>query len=144
MSIWVDGVLLPVVDSAFLTGFVIVNSLLGHESICKELTKFGGVFIRRNKSPSEVFLFTKMFSLTSSFNINSIETLSMLEASLLDRYSGVDVRNFFFSFIRSMAHKIFGLNQEDISVFSPFFSKSLAIDNFSKAVLISFSVAPET
>ena len=90
MSIWVD--------SAFLTGFVIVNSLLGHESICKELTKFGGVFIRLNKSPSEVFLFTKMFSLTSSFSINSIETLSMLEASLLDRYSGVDVREFLFFF----------------------------------------------
>ena len=80
MSTWVDGVLLSVVDSTLLTGFVIVNSLLGHESVSKELTKFGGVFIRRNESPSEVFLFTKMFSLTSLFNINSIETLSMLEA----------------------------------------------------------------
>ena len=38
-----DGVLLSVVDSELLTGFIIVNSLLGHESVCKEFTKFGGV-----------------------------------------------------------------------------------------------------
>ena len=85
MSTWADGVLLSVIDSVLLTGFVIVNSLLGHESVCKEFTKFGGVFIRRNEPPSEVFLLIKTFSLTSSFNINSIETLSMLEASVLDR-----------------------------------------------------------
>ena len=85
MSTWVDRVLLSAVDSALLTGFVIVNSLLGHESVYKEFTKFGGVFIRPNESPSEVILFTKTFSLTSSFNINSTETLSMLEASVLNR-----------------------------------------------------------
>ena len=73
------------VDFALLTGFIIVNLLLRHESVCKEFTTFGGVFIRRNESPSEVFLLTKTVSLTSSFNINSIETLSMLEASVLDR-----------------------------------------------------------
>ena len=56
MSTWLDGVLLSAFDSALLTGFKIVNSLLGHESICKEFTKFGGVFIRRNESPSEYSL----------------------------------------------------------------------------------------
>ena len=85
MSAWVDGVLLSAVDSSQLTDSVIVNSLLEHESECKEFTKFWGVFIRRNESPSDVFLFTKTFSLTSSFNISSIETLSMLEASVLNR-----------------------------------------------------------
>ena len=85
MSAWVDGVLLSAVDSALLTDSVNVNSLLGHESACKDFTKFGGVFIRQNESPSDVFLFTTTFSLTSSFNISSIEILSMLEASVLDR-----------------------------------------------------------
>ena len=33
MSAWVDGVLLSAVDSALLTDSVIVNSLLGHESV---------------------------------------------------------------------------------------------------------------
>ena len=79
MSAWTDGVLLSAVDSALLTDSVIVNSLLGHESVCKEFNKFGGVFIRRNRSPSDVFLFTTTFSLTSSFNIRSMEILSMLE-----------------------------------------------------------------
>ena len=64
MFTWVDGVLLSAADSALLTGFIIVNSLLGHESVYKKFTKFGGVFIRQNESPSDVFLFTKMFSLT--------------------------------------------------------------------------------
>ena len=64
MSAWVDGVLLSAVDSALLTDSVIVNSLLGHESVCKGFTKFGGVFIQRNES-SDVFLFTTTFSLTS-------------------------------------------------------------------------------
>ena len=45
MSTWVDGVLLSVVHSALLTGIVIINSLLGHESVYKEFPKFGGVFI---------------------------------------------------------------------------------------------------
>ena len=85
MSTWVDGVLLSVVHSALLTGIVIINSLLGHESVYKEFPKFGGVFIWRNEFPIEVFLFTKTFSLTSSFNIDSIETLSMLEAFILYR-----------------------------------------------------------
>ena len=85
MSAWVDGVLLSAVDSALLTDSVNFNSLVGDESVCKEFTKFGGVFIRRNESPSGVFLFTKTFSLTSSFNISTRETLSMLEASVLDR-----------------------------------------------------------
>ena len=85
MSAWVDGILLLAVDSAVLTDSVIVNSLLRHESVCKGFTKFGGVFIRRNESPSDVFLFTTTFSLTSSFNISSIEILSMLEASIPDR-----------------------------------------------------------
>ena len=83
----VDGVLLSAVDSSLLPGSVIVNSLLEHESECKEFTKFCGVFIRRNESPSDVILFTKMFCLTSSFNISSIVTLQMLEASVLDRYT---------------------------------------------------------
>ena len=81
MSAWIDGVLLSAVGSALLPDSVIVNSLLGHESICKEFTQFGGVFIRQNESPSDVFLFTTTFSLTSSFNISSIEILTMLEAS---------------------------------------------------------------
>ena len=85
MSAWVDGVLLLAVDSSLLTDSVIVNSLLEHEPECKEFAKFCGVFIRRNESLSDVFLFTKTFSLTSSFYISSIETLSMLEASILDR-----------------------------------------------------------
>ena len=87
MSAWGDGVLLSAVDSSLLPGSVIVNSLLEHESDCREFTKFCGVFIRRNESPSDVILFTKMFCLTSSFNISPIVTLSMLEASVLDRYS---------------------------------------------------------
>ena len=33
MSAWVDGELLSAVDSALLTDSVIVNSLLGHESV---------------------------------------------------------------------------------------------------------------
>ena len=65
MSAWVDGVLLSAVDFALLTDSVTVNSLLGHESVCKEFTKFGGVFVRQNESPSDVFLFTITFSLTS-------------------------------------------------------------------------------
>ena len=85
MSAWVDGVLLSAVDSSPLTDSVIANSLLGNESVCKEFTKFCGVFIRRKESPSDVILFNKTFSLTSSFHISSIETLSMLEASALDR-----------------------------------------------------------
>ena len=85
MSAWVDGELLSAVDSALLTDSVIVNSLLGHEPVCKGFTKFGSVFIRRNESPSDLFLFTTTSSLTSSFNITSIEILSMLEASILDR-----------------------------------------------------------
>ena len=40
MSAWVDGVLLSAVDSSLLTDSVIVNSLLEHESECKEFTKF--------------------------------------------------------------------------------------------------------
>ena len=56
MSAWVDGVLLSAVDSVLLTDSVIANLLLGHESVCKEFTKFGGVFIRRNESPSDLFL----------------------------------------------------------------------------------------
>ena len=85
MLIWVDGVLLSAVDSTLLTESVVVNSLLGYESVCEEFTKFGGVFIRRNESPSDVFLFTTTFSLTISFNISSIEILSMLEVFVLDR-----------------------------------------------------------
>ena len=49
MSTWVDGVLLSVVHSSLLTGIVIINSLLGHESVYKEFPKFGGVFILRNE-----------------------------------------------------------------------------------------------
>ena len=64
MSAWVDGLLLSAIDSTLLTDSVIVNSLLGHESVCKEFTKFGGVFIRQNESPSDVFLLTTTFSLT--------------------------------------------------------------------------------
>ena len=45
MSAWVDGVLLSAIDSALLTDSVNFNSLVGHESVCKEFTKFGGVFI---------------------------------------------------------------------------------------------------
>ena len=78
-------VMLSAVDSSLLADSVIVNSLLEHESECKEFTKFCGVFIRRNESPNDVFVFTKTFSLTSSFNISSIVTLSMLEAFVLDR-----------------------------------------------------------
>ena len=85
MSAWVDGVLLSAVDSALLTDSVIANSLLGNESICKEFTKFYGVFIRRNESPSDVFLFATTFSLTSSFSISSIEILSILETSVPNR-----------------------------------------------------------
>ena len=85
MSAWVDGILLLAVDYLLLTDYEIANSQLGHESVCTELTKFGGVFIRRNESPSEAFLFIKMFSLTISYNISSIETLSMLKASVTDR-----------------------------------------------------------
>ena len=40
ISAWVDGVLLSAVDSSLLTDSVIVNSLLEHESECKEFTKF--------------------------------------------------------------------------------------------------------
>ena len=58
------------VDSMVLTDSVIVNSLLGHESVCKVFTKNYGVFIRRNVSLSDVSLFTKTFSLISSFNIS--------------------------------------------------------------------------
>ena len=50
MSAWVDGGLLPAVDSPLLTDSVIVNSLLRHESICKGFTKFCGVFIRRDEN----------------------------------------------------------------------------------------------
>ena len=38
MSVWVDGALLSAVDFVLLTDTVIVNSLLGHESVCKEFT----------------------------------------------------------------------------------------------------------
>ena len=38
-----------------------------------------------------------------------------------------------------MTHKIFGLNK-GVSVFSPFFSKSLVIGNLSIVLLISFSL----
>ena len=65
MSAWVDRLVLSAVGFLLLTDSVIVNSLLEHESEYKE--------------------FTKTFSLTSSVNICSIETLSMLEASVLDR-----------------------------------------------------------
>ena len=43
MSACVDGVLLSAVDSLLLPDSVIANSLLGHESECKEFTKFCGV-----------------------------------------------------------------------------------------------------
>ena len=33
MSAWVDGLLLSAIDSTLLTDSVIVNSLLGHESV---------------------------------------------------------------------------------------------------------------
>ena len=45
MSAWVDGELLSAVDSSVLTDSAIVNSLLEHESECKEFTNFCGVFI---------------------------------------------------------------------------------------------------
>ena len=77
MSAWVDGVLLAAADSLLLTYSLIANSLLGHELVCKEFTKFGGVFMRLNESPSDAFLFTITFSLTSSFNASTIESLSM-------------------------------------------------------------------
>ena len=79
MSSWVDGVLLPAVDFLLLTESVIVYSLLEHESEHKKITKSCGVFIRRNEFPSDAFLFTSTFSLTSSFNISSTETFSVLE-----------------------------------------------------------------
>ena len=44
MSAWIDGVLLSAVDSSLLTDSVIVNSLLEHESECKEFTNFCGVY----------------------------------------------------------------------------------------------------
>ena len=66
MPSWFDEVLLSAADLSLLTGSVIVNSLLEHESECKESTKTLGVFIRQNESPSNVFLLTKRFSLTSS------------------------------------------------------------------------------
>ena len=69
MSAGVDGVSLSVVDSSLLTDCIIFKSLSEHESECKESTKFCGVFIQWNEPPSNVFLFTKTFSLTSSFNI---------------------------------------------------------------------------
>ena len=71
---------------SFHQGFdsVIVNLLLEHESECKEFTKFCGVFIRRNESPSDVFVFTKTISLTSSLNICSMESLTLLKASVLE------------------------------------------------------------
>ena len=47
---------------------------------------------------------------------------------------------FFFPFILPMAYKIFGLNNEDVLVFSLLFSELLVIFNFSNAVLVSFSV----
>ena len=81
MSEWVNGVLLSAVNFSLLTHSEIVISLMEHESKCKEFIKFCGVFIWRSESPSDVFLFTKTFSLTSSFNICSIETLLILEAS---------------------------------------------------------------
>ena len=62
MSGWVDEVLLSAVKASLLAHSVIANSLLGHESVCYKFTKFGGVFIRRNESPTDVFLFTKTFS----------------------------------------------------------------------------------
>ena len=79
-----DGVLLSAVDSSLLTDSVIANSLLRHESICKGFTKFSGVFIRRNESLIDVYLFNKGFSFTNLFNISLAETLSVLEASVLD------------------------------------------------------------
>ena len=79
MSPWIDGVLLSAVDSSVLADSVTV------ESECKEFTKFFGVFSPRNESLSDVFLLTKTFSLTTSFNFRSIETFSMLQSSVLDR-----------------------------------------------------------
>ena len=45
-----DGVLLSALDSSLLTDSVVVNSLLGHESVCKEVTKFGGVYLTERAS----------------------------------------------------------------------------------------------
>ena len=59
MSAWVDGLLLSAVDSSPYS--VIDNYLLEHESECKEFTKFCGVFIRRNESPSDVFFSLKCY-----------------------------------------------------------------------------------
>ena len=130
MSAWVDGVLLSAADSLLLTDSLIANSLLGHELVCKEFTKFCGVFMRRNESPSEVFLFTITFSLTISFNTSTIETLSMTFHPRQVTIDGVNIRGSFFSFILSMPHNLFRLNEEDVLVFSSIFSKSLVIVNY--------------
>ena len=45
-----DGVLLSALDSSLLTDSVVVNSLLGHESVCKEFAKFGGVYLTERAS----------------------------------------------------------------------------------------------
>ena len=59
MSAWVDRLLLSAVDSSPYS--VICNYLLEHESECKEFTKFCGVFIRQNESPSDVFFSLKCY-----------------------------------------------------------------------------------